>query len=194
MQFSLKKIGKDATELFTKYQNKKLYTAGQLRNLNIPLSHKLGHIAESFKKKVRKDLDITLEEAKLLYFLLKFLFDLNVLDREFWQLTDSHQRSFKTFIIDRFFKSEASRSKDYLAIYHDISVYSDNLSVLSNNSYVPGLVDDASGVLRGGGNRSEISEHSQRFRGGKEAIANGGQIQAGRGMFAVFYCFLYIFF
>lgn len=168
MKNSLKHIGKAATKLFTKYQNKKLYTPGQLRNLNIPLAHKLGHIAESFKKKVRKDLDITLEEAKLLDFLLKFLFDLSVLDREFWQLTDCHQRSFKTFIIDRFFKSEASRSKDYLAIYHDISVYSDNISVLSNNSFVPGLNDDPNGFRYG--NRSEISEASRGYRGSKDNL------------------------
>ena len=106
----------------------------EIRISSIPLKSKLTILLDLFSKSLYQDPEIKPSEAKLIIFVLRFLYDFNLTDQEFWDLEDHHQKSFKKFLIDRFFKHEASKSKHYRAIYHDISVHSDNTSTFSGIS------------------------------------------------------------
>jgi hypothetical protein len=102
-----------------------------LGNIMIPLKQKLNYLLINFHKKLNEDLELSHEAEKLLKLILKFLFDFNISDSEFNNLTPIHKNQFKKFIADRFFKHEAGTSKDYLMVYHNVSVNSDNLSTFS---------------------------------------------------------------
>ena len=96
-----------------------------LENPSLSLLTKLNELVKRFEHKLSLNQCLSSSDKKLLLFLLKFLFDIKISDREFWDLTEKNQNSFKKFIIDRFFKHEAGKSKDYESVYHDITVESD---------------------------------------------------------------------
>jgi hypothetical protein len=102
-----------------------------LRSLAIPLKEKLQMIFHDFEMSLNKNQSFKPEEKNLMKIILKFLFDFDVTDKEFWNLPEHFQKNFKKFIADRFFKHEAGKSEDYKSVYHDLSVRSDNLSTFS---------------------------------------------------------------
>ena len=105
-----------------------------LRSMAIPLNDKLKMIYLDFELNLNKNQKLSIDEKNLLKIILKFLFDFDITDREFWNLPEIYQKNFKKFIADRFFKHEAGRSEDYKSVYHDLSVKSDNLSTFSSIS------------------------------------------------------------
>lgn len=114
----------------------------------LPLDKKLHIIYSKFESELNRNLEFTIHEKNLLKIILKFLYDINISNHEFWNLTPKHQENFKKFIADRFFKHEAGKSGDYRGMYHDVSVHSDNLSTFSTNSQTKSRSSANSGLVR----------------------------------------------
>lgn len=95
------------------------------------LPAKLKILYTQFERNLRTNYELTGDEKNLLKIILKFLFDFDIRDQDFWNLPRKFQNDFKKFVADRFFKHEAGRSDDYRTMYHDLSVHSDNLSTFS---------------------------------------------------------------
>ena len=86
---------------------------------------KLKSIVRDFEKDLEEDLDVLEEDRKALVLLLKFLFDFDIDNNDFEQLSDEYQSAFRKFIIDRYFKDEMERDNQIKFLYHDILVIVD---------------------------------------------------------------------
>ena len=83
---------------------------------------KLKALVEDFKKDLEEDLDVSEDDRRALVLLLKFLFDFDISNRDFGELSDEYQLAFRKFVIDRYFKDEMERDNQIKFLYHDILV------------------------------------------------------------------------
>lgn len=123
-------------------------------------SGKLEELIEEFERDLENEINISEEEARLLKIILKFLFDFDIQDSDFAELTSTSQTTFRKFLMDRYFKDETERENQLKFLYHDVVVHVDE----EKNEGV-GLEDLVQTEIRGKvGRQSHVREQVKFIR------------------------------
>lgn len=86
------------------------------------MTTKLKLILQNFEIKISKIESISFSQSKLVIVILKFLFDFDLLNSEFYEMEENEQTYFKQFILERYFQHNISKKENYLDMYHGIKI------------------------------------------------------------------------
>lgn len=125
----------------------------------------LENIVDNFKNQLDQEDEIDTQNKRLLLIMLKFLYDLDLIEEEYELLNEKRKRIFFQFIIDRYLKDECERDSKILNLYHDISVISNSFKSLPSTE-LPKT------NTRSLNNPSEIKSVEIRINSPKENILN----------------------
>lgn len=92
----------------------------------------LEEIVHNFENQLNQENEIDCQNKRLLLIMLKFLYDLDLIEEEFELLNEKRKKIFFQFIIDRYLKDESERDSKIENLYHDISIISDSSTSLSS--------------------------------------------------------------